>query len=298
MPPTQAETWTVLRMLEWGTGWFTEKQVDSPRLSIEWLVADALKTRRLNLYVQFDRPLSSEELTLIRSHVKRRARHEPLQYITGSTTFYNAEIGVEPGVLIPRPETEELVELVLQRHGNTPLRVLDVGTGSGCIPIALSLERPEWDIHAVDLSEDALRIARKNVDSNKVDVTLALADLFDLKRYAEGPWDIILSNPPYIHHDEAADLHPQVRAFEPSSALFCENRVSVYEHLIRYAASTLSTGGRLYVELHLEHEIENDPCIRETGVKVIIHNDLSGRRRFAEFFFASDYIEVPREDGP
>ena len=196
MTSSQTDVWTVLRMLEWGTAWFTQRGIPSPRLSIEWLLADALQTRRLNLYVQHDRPLAAAELAVVRDYVRQRARHVPLQYITGSTSFYNAEIRVAPGVLIPRPETEELVELILTKWDDTPRRVLDIGTGSGCIAVALAMERPSWEIHALDLSDEALTIARTNAQTNAVTVTFHQADLLNSASMPVGPWDLIVSNPP------------------------------------------------------------------------------------------------------
>lgn len=285
MSSSKGETWTVLRMLEWGTQWFADKNVASPRLSIEWLVASALHTKRLNLYVQFDRPFTSAELAIIRDFVKRRTRHEPLQYITGSTSFYNSEIKVAPGVLIPRPETEELVEHILNNHDHKPTRILDIGTGSGCIAVALAKERPEWEVHGIDLSNDALEIARHNAESNSVAVKFANADLFRLHEMGTHQWDVIVSNPPYIHHDEAGELDPQVKNYEPAMALFCENRSSVYEHIAAYAQATLNEAGKLYFELHLEHEIEKEPFFCRDLCNVTIHSDMSDRRRFAEIFF-------------
>ena len=139
--------WTVLSLLEWGTGYFDKKGIKNSRLSIEWLLADVLKIKRLNLYLVFDRPVSEGELQLIKPMIKRRAAHEPLQYITGETDFLNARIKVTPDVLIPRPETEELVDKVLNNHNTEKeLKVLDIGTGSGCIPIALKIKNRHWKI--------------------------------------------------------------------------------------------------------------------------------------------------------
>lgn len=285
MASSQTDVWTVLRMLEWGTEWFAQRGIPSPRLSIEWLLADALQTRRLNLYVQHDRPLSAAELAVVRDYVKQRARHVPLQYITGSTSFYNAEIRVAPGVLIPRPETEELVELVLTGWDDTPRRVLDIGTGSGCIAVALAMERPSWEVHALDLSSEALAIAQSNAQTNGTTVTFHQADLLNHASMPTGPWDLIVSNPPYIHHDESNSLESQVRDHEPQLALFCNDRREVYQSIGSYAENTLRSGGRLYTELHLEHHLESDAFFAQKQVRTSIHNDSSNRRRFAEIHF-------------
>jgi release factor glutamine methyltransferase len=155
-------------MLEWATVFFREKEIPSPRLSIEWLLAHVLDVRRLDLYLQFDRPLTAGELDRLRPLVKRRAAHEPLQYITGATDFYNLTLRVQPGVLIPRPETEQLVERMLRDHpGEEDLRMLDVGTGSGCIALAAKKERPGWQVTAIDISPAALRLAGRNASGEQ-----------------------------------------------------------------------------------------------------------------------------------
>src|SRR5690606_6466742 len=138
--------WTVLRMLEWATAYFESKGIPSPRLSIEWLLGEVLSLKRLDLYLQHDRTLTTSELDTLRGWVLRRGKHEPLQYITGSTDFYNCTINVTPAVLIPRQETEQLVDKILQGHSETHQRVLDVGTGSGCIAIAIKKARPDWHV--------------------------------------------------------------------------------------------------------------------------------------------------------
>ena len=161
----KVEEWTVLSMLEWGTDFFEEKNIPDPRHSIEWLLAETLDIKRLDLYLKFDRPLSPGELDNLRPMVKRRADHEPLQYIIGYTDFMNARIWVNEEVLIPRIETEQLVEIILDdQQADQELSVLDIGTGSGCIPVALKMERPNWDVFGIDISEGALRKARKTLN--------------------------------------------------------------------------------------------------------------------------------------
>jgi release factor glutamine methyltransferase len=278
---TQRSEWTVLKMIEWGTEWFTAKNVPSPRLSIEWLLAEVLGVKRLNLYVQFDRPLTSGELDCVRDYVRRRARHEPLQYITGSTTFYNCEINVNPSVLIPRPETEELVDLVLNDNGQEPLRVLDIGTGSGCIAVALGKARPSWDITAVDVSEQALDTATINARQNGVAVRFIHGNLFALSDLqTDGGWDVIVTNPPYVGKDEELSLEQQVRVFEPGLALFCEDRIAVYDAISVYARGSLVPGGRLYAELHCDHAVlEDSGYMPSLWLSAEIIADSSGRNR-------------------
>lgn len=251
----QSRDWNVLSMLEWGTGYFKSRGVPDPRHSIEWLLAQVLDTKRLDLYLQYDRPLSENELAELRPLVKRRASHEPLQYITGFTDFMNVRISVSPEVLIPRIETEQLVEILLDREPEgSSLRILDIGTGSGCIAIALKKERPEWDLHAMDLSPEALELARRNAGENETDITFLKGDIFKWeKAELEPPYDLIVSNPPYVLPDEKSTLEQQVISHEPEIALFCENLGEMYGAIRDCASRQLAENGRLYLEIHENH---------------------------------------------
>ncbi len=267
-------------MIRWATDYFTSKGIPSPRLSIEWLLADLLRMKRLELYTRFDRPLSQSELGTLRSWVKRRAAHEPLQYITGSTDFYHARIQVNPSVLIPRPETEELVTLILESVAEDgPKRVLDIGTGSGCIAIALKMERPEWEVIAIDLSEDALATARTNAELNKVDIQFLKADFLTGKGMPEGPFDLILSNPPYIRKDEASEMDKQVLEHEPHLALFCEDVSDVYAKLASFSAQNLQRKGALWVELNEGYD-PSQHGLMPAGTDSVVIRDSSDKNRF------------------
>ena len=254
---SKVEEWTVLSMLEWGTDYFKEKGIPDPRHSIEWLLAEVLGIRRLDLYLKFDRPLSKKELEAIRPLIKRRARHEPLQYIIGHTDFMNAQIRVSPDVLIPRIETEQLVELILDDFPDNSeeeeISVIDIGTGSGCIPIALKMERPHWKVTAMDLSPEALEVARKNAEENEVDIHFMEGDI---RRWKEinlsSDYHIIVSNPPYVLPDEKDLLEKQVVEYEPALALFHEDPPELYGDIIHFASEALRPDGRLYLEIH-EH---------------------------------------------
>lgn len=243
--------WTVLSMLEWATDYFKEKNVPDPRLSIEWIVAETLDCKRLDLYLQFERPLSSDELNAIRPLVKRRASLEPLQYITGSTEFINATISVDANVLIPRIETEQLVDLLLEHFQDKkqqPLNLLDVGTGSGCIPIAIKKENPEWYCAGFDISKKALERAQKNADLNKTDVDFFRSDILNMDQLPEQfqkPWDIIISNPPYITDSEKEEMHKQVTEHEPHLALFHDEPLKLYSKIIGFTATQNAS---LYLE--------------------------------------------------
>lgn len=248
---TKLKEWTVLSMLEWGTAYFKEKGIPDPRHSIEWLLAETLRVKRLDLYLKFDRPLSQAELDTIRPLVKERAQHKPLQYIVGFTDFINARIRVTPDVLIPRIETEQLTEIILDDHPCGELSVLDIGTGSGCIPIALKMERPHWHIEALDISEEALHIARQNAEENNTDITFRKGDIFNWEQLKiEKSFDLIVSNPPYVLAGEKETLEKQVVNHEPPLALFYENMEKMYGTIIECAENRLKPAGTLYLEIH------------------------------------------------
>ncbi len=214
--------WTVLTMLEWGTSFFEKKNIKNPRLSIEWLLSDILNIKRLDLYLMYDKPLAKSELSLLRPLVKRRALGEPLQYITGSTDFYGYTIKVDPSVLIPRPETEELLELVLTQSPYVNKRkVLDIGTGSGCISIALKKKRPNWNCHAIDISKEAIRVAKDNALAHEIEIEFFIEDIINPSSFLlNQSYDLIISNPPYILRSEYSTIDVEVKAFEPNIALF------------------------------------------------------------------------------
>ncbi|MDZ7772333.1 MAG: peptide chain release factor N(5)-glutamine methyltransferase [Balneolaceae bacterium] len=255
MKATRTEDWTVLSMMEWATDYFAERGIPDARHSIEWLLAEVLEVKRLDLYLKFDRPLSRTELEELRPMVKRRASHEPLQYITGYTDFMNARITVGPEVLIPRIETEQLVEIILEYEEADSLRALDLGTGSGCISIALKQERPGWELHAVELSPEALKTARRNAEANGTDVHFLHGDMTAWRELPlEGPFDLIVSNPPYVRPGEKDGLQKQVADHEPAEALYCEDLKAMYGSIRDAAAELLADDGRLYLEIH-----ENNP---------------------------------------
>jgi release factor glutamine methyltransferase len=277
------QVWTVLSMLEWATGYFESKKIPDPRLSIEWILAEILGVKRLDLYLQFDRPLASDELDSIRPLVKRRGAFEPLQYITGGAQFRNVHLRVTPDVLIPRTETEQLVDLILSHNAgerNNAVRLLDLGTGSGCIPVAIKKEKPAWDCTGCDISESALNIARENAASNNTGVSFFRADMMhpeNSKELSEGTWDIITSNPPYITADEKKELSPQVLEYEPSIALFHPDPLKLYRIIINYASSKRAS---LYLECN-DKTAENVAEIASGFYHgVNLHKDFDGNPRF------------------
>lgn len=278
-PPSE---WTVLTMLKWATSYFKDKGVRNPRFSIEWLLAHLLNVKRLDIYLMYDRPLAEEELAELRSLVKRRALHEPLQYITGSTDFLNTNIKVAPGVLIPRMETEQLVEMILSRHTfSKKYSVLDIGTGSGCIPIALKKNRGEWDMYATDISEEALLLAEENAKSNNTEITFFKDNLFESTAFSNDQvFNLIISNPPYILEDEKDMLDKEVKGFEPATALFCESTFSMYGAIERFAAQRLVKDGHLYLELHEKNAQEVKSIFTSREWDSTIDQDYDKKDRF------------------
>lgn len=275
--------WSVLRMLEWATAYLEEKRVPSPRLSIEWLLAEVLDCKRLDLYLKYDRPLSPDELARIKPLLLRRARHEPLQYITGFTDFYGLQLFTRPAALIPRPETEQLVEQVLHQHDEKPRKVLDLGTGTGCIPLALKHERPEWKLCGCDISPAALALAAENAGRLELDISLVEHDFFTAAwpdTDVQAPFDVITANPPYIPQSERADIEEQVKSYEPDIALFYPDIAQVYRAVAAFARQNLAAGGQLYVEIHEEYSQTLTEVFRQAGFAHELIHDYSGKPRF------------------
>lgn len=279
--------WTVLSMLEWATGYFAEKGISNPRISIEWLLSELLGVKRLDLYLQFDRPLTKDQLATLRDWVLRRGRHEPLQYITGSTDFYNCIIKVDRRVLIPRPETEELVELVLGEQDGSPKTVVDFGTGSGCIAIALKKARPGWNVIGVDIDDGALDLALENAGANGVAVDWRKGDMLTATDLLKGIHvDVIVSNPPYIEPDESESIDAEVRDHEPSLALFHSEPAKLYQALLALADAQTPKAS-LYCETHYAHRELLLASLKLPGYSVEIRKDFNGRDRFLRAIFGS-----------
>ena len=283
----QDRPWTVLSILDWGTEYFSQKRVRNPRFSIEWLLSHILEVKRLDLYLLFDRPLHTDELNRLRPMVQRRAKYEPLQYITGKVDFFGIELTVTSGVLIPRPETEELVEYILDSHNDdAPKKLIDIGTGSGCIALAIKKQRPNWEVWATDLSESALRVAQQNGKELGLQIHWFQDDVFApelLRHYPEltQSCDVLVSNPPYILNDERETLDREVREFEPEVALFCSSTHRMYSALMDQSKRVLKPHhSHLYFEVHENYANEVQELCNEHGYTSEIVTDLAGKNRF------------------
>lgn len=248
---------TVLEVIQRSADFLGKKGVEEPRLHAELLLAHLLKVRRMQLYLNFERPLQPAELDAYRELVKRRSLREPLQHIVGSTSFCGLEVAVNRNVLIPRPETELLAEqgwqfLCRQEASGTEggPTALDFGTGSGCLSLALALKCPTATIYALDISPEALEIAASNARRLELDGRIRFCLGQDLSALAPDlVFDLIISNPPYIATAEIAGLQPEVRDYDPRQALDGGlDGLDFYRRLALDAALRLKPGGRLMVE--------------------------------------------------
>ena len=279
-----AKVWTVLDVLRWTTGYFERCGIDSPRLDTELLMGAVLHLDRVGLYLNYDRPLVEEELGRIRALVARRATREPLQYILGETEFWSLPFAVTPEVLIPRPDTEVLVEEALKR-GEGACHILDLGTGSGIVAIALAHELPKARVSACDISSQALELARANARSNGVEerITFALQDF--AQALAQGhDFDLVVSNPPYVADGDMDQLMPEVRDHEPHLALAGgPDGLDALRVIIRNAPCVLKSGGWLLVEVGQGQADAVERLFRESG--------------FLQTFQRRDYAGIPRVVG-
>jgi release factor glutamine methyltransferase len=244
---TQQEKWDVLKILNWTKGYLAEKGVENPRLEAEWMLCEALTLDRVGLYLNFDKPLSETELSAYRGMVLRRGKREPLQYILGNQEFMGLEFQVSPAVLIPRHDTEVLVSEGVKR-GGAARSILDIGAGSGCVAVALAKALPEAEVCAVDISGEALAVARDNAARNDASVQFFQGSL--LEPFADRRFDMILSNPPYIPKAELATLQQEVRGFEPLGALDGgADGLDFYRAIVARAPDHLNAGGWLLFEV-------------------------------------------------
>ena len=216
------ESWSIARVLRWATDDFRRRELDSPRLDAEVLLADVLGVERVRLVIEADRPLEERELALYRDRIQRRRRFEPVAYIVGHREFYGLDFRVDRRVLVPRPDTETLVEAALARTRATSMygQMLDLCTGSGCVAIAFAKQRPTWRVTGVDISDDAVDLARHNALRLGVagSVSFVSGDLF--APLAPGArFDLVTANPPYIERAALPELPADIRDFEPRVAV-------------------------------------------------------------------------------
>ena len=284
-PAATDDVWTVQRILQWTTGYLTEKGVESARLEAELLLAHARQCQRIHLYTDLGEPLADDARTRMREYVKRRAQREPLAYITGSREFYGRDFHVGPGVLIPRPETESLIDLCLELiPREDTVQLCEVGFGSGCICTTLACQRKQSQIYATDLSAAAMGFAQENVVAHGVEdrVVLLAGDGFaPLAEHGVTQLHGIVSNPPYVRVDEMDGLEPEVAVHEPREALVSgADGLDLIRRLVAQATDLLCPGGWLALELD---PAQSQSVVRlfheHTFVDVTIRQDLNGQDR-------------------
>ncbi len=283
-----ADVWTIKRLLEWVTQYLTDKKVDSPRLSAELILGHVLEKKRIELYTQFDHVVDKPRLEKLRDLVKRAGQHEPVAYLVGKTEFYSLEMVVCSDCLIPRPETELLVQRAIEflRSRPGPNRVLDLCTGSGCVAVALAVNVKEASILATDVCDKALAAAARNVERHGVQerVKLLSGDLFDpiVPQMDEGPFDLIVCNPPYVTAAEYGQLDKNVKDYEPQRALLAGNDgLDVLRRVIQQADPFLKSDGALMLEIGYQQAAAVMDLIRQATKfqDPVVHRDFQGHER-------------------
>ena len=275
---------TVLEAISKSTEFLEKRKIESPRANAEQLLAHVLKCKRLELYLAFDRPLKQDETDIYRDLVVRRGKTEPLQYIIGSVEFYGMDFKVNPSVLIPRPETEILIERILESlDKEESVEILDIGTGSGNIAVALAKNLPNSKVTAVDISDDALEVARENSELNNIyeQISLYKIDFVNDNDLNEGKYDLIVSNPPYVSIKDYFELEPELKDYEPKIALTDNgDGLDFYRNICPKAKNLLNKGGKIFIEVGMGQALEVKNILLNNGYSSIeIFKDYSNIER-------------------
>lgn len=256
------DLWTIERILNWSKSYLEEKCNDSnlqnARLDVELLLSNVLSVERIQLYLDLKKPLSKDERDRFKVLLRRRILGEPIAYILGYKDFYRSRFKVDKSVLIPRPETEQIVDVALNllSPGDVKKSILDIGTGSGCICLSIAKERPNLQFQAIDISQDAISVAVQNSELlGLTNVSFQESDFFEFLKIDQRKWDLIVSNPPYIRMSDSHLLSPSVKDFEPSKALFdihaqnsLADGLTFYRYIAQFAMKALHTGGTVVIE--------------------------------------------------
>ncbi|MEM5788871.1 MAG: peptide chain release factor N(5)-glutamine methyltransferase [Syntrophobacteraceae bacterium] len=271
--------WTILKVLQWTANYFSSKGISQPRSDAEVLLSYTLGVERIQLYLNYDKPLSPAELARFKELIRRRAASEPTQYIIGKQEFWSLEFEVTRDVLIPRPETEILVEKALEMAGTGRALALDIGTGSGAIAVSLAHERPEIEVVATDRSFAAILVAKRNATRHAVSNRISFVRMDLMQAIAPvRQFDLIVSNPPYIGETELLDLAPEIANYEPRSALEGGGRqgLGLIRKILRQYRYIIRPGGSLLIEIG-------------QGQAEILEKELTSR-----FEFIPDYAGIKR----
>jgi len=273
---------TVLEAINLSTEFLEKKEIESPRINAELLLAHALNCKRLDLYLSYDRPLNEDEVKLYREFIRRRIKSEPLQYIIGKVEFYGIEFNVNPSVLIPRQETEILVETVINSvNKDGSLKILDIGVGSGNISISLAKHLPYSKITATDISEQALETAKANAEMNNVLEKINFIKHDILSHNLNDEFDIVVSNPPYISREEFPQLKDELKVYEPQNALTdFSDGLNYYRIISSKAKEFVKSKGKIFFEVG-QGQVED--------VKRIL-----AENNFNEISIVKDYLKIDR----
>ena len=276
------KVWRIVDLIQWSESYFRDKSHQNPRLEIEWMLRSLLNCERLDLYMRFDEPLSGSQLSTLRSWVKRRSKNEPLQYITESCEFFGREFFVDTRVLIPRPETERLIDEAIKsiKHVRSP-NILDIGTGSGCIAITLAKEIKNSNVIGIDKSIGSLQVSKKNsAELNVENVTFFEMDI--LNQCPKEKFDLVISNPPYVPKSEMSGLMNDVKDFEPEIALTdFDDGLTFYKRISKIIPHILKDGSSCILELGIGNHPENVLSIfKQSGYSNLeTINDYNGDKR-------------------
>ena len=251
------QVWRIIDLIKWGEDYFKKHKFDSPKQEIEWLLCDLLDHKRVDLYINFEQKVPNDKLALLKKWIKKRLKRMPLQYITGVTEFYGNKYFLNDDVLIPRPETERLVDISLECINKlSHPRILEVGTGSGCISISIALMRGDAKILSIDISQNALNKAQENSDYHKTN-NVKFLNLDFLKEIPSERFDIIVSNPPYIPLEEMKNIMIDVKEYEPEIALTDFNDGLVfYDRFADLGSKLLKKEGWMVLEVGIDDHPE------------------------------------------
>jgi release factor glutamine methyltransferase len=276
--------WTIQKLLNWITQYFTDKKVDSPRLSAELLVSSVLSMSRIELYTQFDKTISKDNLDKLHKLVKRTAENEPLSYLIGKTEFYSLELDIKKACLIPRPETELLVERAIDflRGREGKQFICDLCTGCGCIAVAIAKNFADCEIIATDISSEALETAEQNIKKYKLTdrIKLLCGDLFDplIPQIESAKFDLIVCNPPYVTAADYEELTKNVKDYEPREALYGGiDGLDVYRRIVQRVDEFLKPDSALIMEIGYSQ----GPAVRELLEKTQIFSHINIEKDFS-----------------
>jgi len=279
--------WTILKLLRWATDYFNDNEIEDPKAAAEILLAESLHLRRIDLYLQYDRPLEKRELSAFKILLKRKLKREPVAYIVGQKEFWSLSFIVTRDVLIPRPETECLVEATMDiinvTGGETNIRVLELGTGSGALIISLASQKQGIDYYASDISKKALAVAKQNAVRHGLnDIHFFAGDWMDPLAAEKRCFDVIVSNPPYIPSRQIETLAPEIHRYEPLMALDGdEDGLKCLKHIVQNAWIYLKPNGWLVLETGYDQKEDMMRIVASCGKydQVMILKDYSGHDR-------------------